>query len=204
MSLQESQSLLMERHVAGSDEFIDFIGQVIAEEAPEVKLDMENFKNSLRKVQPSYIRMEADEVNYPLHVILRYNIEKKLYKGDIRITDIPEIWNVDFKNIFGLDVKEHRLGCMQDVHWFEGSFGYFPTYTQGDCYASQLFNTAKKDLVDLPGELRKGNLKPLNEWLKENIHSQGQLYDAPDLIERATGEKPNAKYFLDHLKNRYL
>ena len=201
--LHESQSLIMERYIGLNDGFIEYLNDIMQQNNIDTK-GPENIKAILRQVQPSFIRLGADEVTYPLHIIIRYEIEKALFNDDIKVADIPFIWNEKMKEYLGLEVKEHRFGCMQDMHWFDGMFGYFPTYTQGALYAAQLFNTATKEIDGLQQQIRLPDMGKFNGFLEDKIHRWGQFYDAPDLIEQATGEKPNAKYFLDHLKNRYL
>lgn len=202
MSIHESQSLIMERHVGLSDEFIECISEAINKNG--IESDPKNLKAILHEVKPSFIRFEADEVTYPLHVMIRYEIEKALYNGDIKIADLPDIWNQKMKAYLGLEVKEHRLGCLQDIHWYNGMFGYFPTYTQGALYAAQIFDAAKREIINLSQQIKSAELSSFNQFLNENIHSYGQLYDGPQLIKHATGHAPNAQHFLDHLKNRYL
>lgn len=206
LSLHESQSLLMEKQMGLSESFMTFLhGLIVTHDSDfSVSCQTEEFMHHLRRVTPSYIRVDADEATYPLHILLRYDLEKRLFAGSLDVADIPEAWNEGFKELVGLDVPEHRLGCMQDIHWFWDLFGYFPTYTQGALYAAQLFAAAKRDLPKLDDQLAHGDNAALLGWLKEKIHSQAQFYDAPELIERATGEKPDARYFLEHLKNRYL
>lgn len=206
LSLHESQSLIMEKQAGLNNGFMHYLHGLVVQHDSEfsIRTSADAFAKELHKVQPSFIRVDADEATYSLHVVLRYEIEKKLFAGQMAIGDIPEMWNTQFKELIGIDVPEHRLGCMQDIHWFWGLFGYFPTYTQGALYAAQLFHAMKKDVPKIDEELAHGDLTSFNKWLNEKIHRWGQLYDAPTLIERATGEKPDAKYFLDHLKNRYL
>lgn len=206
MSLHESQSLITERHAGLSDGFIAFLYDFIVQRYPDFagQGDAQDLKNTLRRVRPSFIRVEADEVTYPLHVILRYEIEKKLFSGDARVADIPALWNDGFKELFGLDVPEHRLGCMQDIHWFWGMVGYFPTYTQGALYAAQLFDAMKRDVVDVERHFAQGNLVPFNNWLRQSMRCFAQRYNAPELMTRASGQAPDASFFINHLKQRYL
>ena len=206
LSLHESQSLIVELQAGFSDGFLKYLYDLIVKIDPSFAAqgDFATFMRSLRRVGPSFIRVEADEATYPLHVILRYEIEKEIFNNNLDVEKIPELWNAKIKEYLGLDVPEHRLGCMQDVHWFSGGFGYFPTYTQGALYAAQLFSAIKRAIPDIDAQLAKGDFKSFMKWLNENIHQWGQFYDVADLIEKATGAKPSAQYFLDHLKARYL
>ncbi len=204
LSIHESQSLITEKQAGLNEGFIGYLHKLIQENDQSFSMSLGGFKQTLYKVQPSFIRVDADEATYPLHVVLRYEIEKKLFNGDIQVADIPELWNVEFKKLLGIDVPAHNVGCMQDIHWYWGLFGYFPTYTQGALYAAQLFAAMKRDIPSVEQDLAQGDLTAFNGWLTDKIHRWGQIYDAPELIRRATGEAPTAEYFLNHLKNRYL
>lgn len=206
MSLHESQSLLFEKQIGMSKYFIPFLYRFVADRDPAFSAQgsVEQLQQYLYRVQSSLIRIEADEATYPLHVIFRYDIEKALFAGDIPIADLPSIWNAKVKEYLDIQVPDDRRGCLQDMHWYQGMFGYFPNYTQGALYAAQLFEALCRDVAGVDALIAKGDVAPIVSWLEEKIHSQGQLYDAPTLIERATGAKPDATYFLRHLKNRYL
>lgn len=204
--LHESQALIMQR-MAGQDAgFVKYMHGLISRHEPGFAdaVTPQDMVDHSHRVSASFIRVDADEATYPLHVVLRYEIEKRLFDGDLTIAEIPEYWNAAFKDMFGLDVPDNRSGCLQDVHWFKGYFGYFPTYTQGTLYAAQLFHKMKQDVTNLPQELADGNLSSFNHWLHDNVHRWGQFHTAAGLITEATGEAPNARYFLDHLRQRYL
>jgi carboxypeptidase Taq len=204
LSLHESQSLLLERHVGLSPQFLSYLHGVMKQDGYASDCGAQDLVSTLHHVERDYIRVEANEISYPLHVMLRYEMEKKLFARELKVSDIPDAWNAQTKALLGLDVPEHRLGCMQDIHWFQGSFGYFPTYTQGALYAAQIFTAIRKDIPDLMDQIGQGEFKPLMTWLNRNIHNQGMLYDAADLITKVTGEPPSSRFFLDHLKERYL
>lgn len=206
LALHESQSLFIEKQVAYGSPFLGHIYDAMRAAFPAIQRggDRENFIATFHKVQPDFIRFTADEITYPLHVMHRYDIEKMLFDGTLKFADIPAAWNEKFEKDFGLKVPEHKLGCMQDIHWFTGLYGYFPTYTQGALFAAQLFAAAKRDIVNASDLMARGELKPLVAWMTDKVHQYGQLYDAPDLIMRATGEKPSPRFFIDHLKARYL
>lgn len=206
LSLHESQSLLLERQVALSPAFISYMHDVIRGiDAAAVKnTTAQDMIGYLHHVERDLIRVESNEVTYPLHVILRYRLEKALFAGNITVADLPEAWNTGFKELMGIDVPDNRHGVLQDTHWYGGAFGYFPTYTQGAVYAAQIFAALRRALPDVDADIARGHFTPMMQWLHANIHNQGQFYDIPDLIAKATGEPPTARYFVEHLKARYL
>ena len=152
----------------------------------------------------SFIRVEADEVTYDLHILLRFEIEVELIEGRLKVKDLPEAWNSKFKEVFGLDVPDDRRGVLQDVHWSHGTFGYFPTYTLGNLNAAQLMNAAQTQVPDLAGNLAQGRYQPLLEWLRGQIHQHGKHYLPQELMRRATGETTQAKYRIEYLRRKYV
>jgi len=205
MGIHESQSLLMEMQVCRSRDFINFLAPQVQEafgNTPENSAD--NLYLYYNKVEPGLIRVDADEVTYPIHVIIRYEIEKQLVEGTLEVDDIPELWNKMMKDMLGVTVPSDREGCMQDIHWSDGSFGYFPTYTLGAMTAAQLFAKCKKDNPNILNEISQGNFNSLVSWLRENVHSKGCLYTADELINKVTGQPLNAEVYKDYLKNKYL
>lgn len=164
----------------------------------------EQFYNAFNRVEPGFIRIEADEVTYPLHVVLRYEIEKALIEGDISVAEVPSIWNAKMKEYLGLEVTEDRLGCLQDTHWAFGGLGYFPTYTLGSIYAVQIFNAAKEAIPNLDEHLAKGEFRFLKEWLNKNVHEQGALRESgDDLIRDLTGKSLDIKLYVQYLTEKY-
>ncbi|RZA06399.1 MAG: carboxypeptidase M32, partial [Moraxellaceae bacterium] len=156
-------------------------------------------------VKRGFIRVDADELTYPAHVILRYEIERALIEGDIEVDDIPALWDEKMQAYLGISTKDnYRDGCMQDIHWPCGAFGYFPSYTLGAIYAAQEFAAARRAIVQLDEKIARGELAELFGWLKANIWSQASLLDTDTLMTRATGEPLNSQYFKDHLAKRYL
>ena len=204
MALHESQSRFYENIVARDENFwkkhFDKLKEVYKEQLADVTLD--TFVREVNKVEASYIRTEADELTYPLHVMLRYDIEKKLLSGELEVKDAPKEWNRLFKEYFDLDVTKDSEGILQDVHWSQGSFGYFPTYALGSAYGAQFLNAMKKDL-NYEEEISKDNLKAINEWLKEHIHKYGASKYPKEIIKLATGEDFNPNYYVDYLINKY-
>ncbi len=206
MGIHESQSLFYEMQMGRSPEFLKSIQPFIIESFGKKKeLELDNLVKIYSKVQPSLIRVDADEVTYASHVILRYEIERALINGQIETSDIPDIWNEKMEEALGLNTKgNYKDGCMQDVHWSEGIFGYFPSYTLGAMYAAQQFNTVKKIHPKINESIEKGDLNQIKSWLKENIWSKASIYSTDELMTKATGEALNPKYFKAHLENRYL
>jgi carboxypeptidase Taq len=149
-------------------------------------------------------RVDADEITYPLHIILRFELERALIAGDLTIADIPDAWNERMTHYLGLSTEGNfRDGCMQDMHWFAGVFGYFPTYTLGAVMAAQWFNAAAQAIADLDAQIAAGEFAPLIGWLRREIHGRGQLETAHELLE-VTGEALNLRHFKAHLERRYL
>ena len=155
------------------------------------------------KVEPGFIRVEADEVTYNLHIMIRYEIEKQMFEGNLSIGDLPQVWNTMMQEWFGLEVEEDRLGCLQDIHWSMGAFGYFPTYTLGNLYAAQLLEAMSGDLGDMDALVRGGDWTAALTWLKSRIHERGSLLLPPALIEEATGSPPTAAAFLRYIEGKY-
>lgn len=165
----------------------------------------ENLYFHCTKVQPDLIRVEADEVTYPLHVILRYEIEQLLFSSEITIDDLPEVWDNFMRKYLGLSTKGNdKNGVMQDVHWPSGNFGYFPAYTFGALIAAQLFSAAKKAIPDINDQIKSGDFQSLLIWLRENVHQKAKLFSYQELLRQATGEELNPQYYLAHIRQRYL
>ncbi len=158
----------------------------------------------VQRVAPSFIRVEADEVTYDLHILLRFEIELALIEGRLKVKEVPEAWNSRFQELFGLVVPDDRRGVLQDIHWSLGSMGYFPTYTLGNLNAAQLMFAAGKQVPGLSDQLAQGHYQPLLDWLRKNIHQHGRRYLPAELMRRATGETTQAKYRVDYLRDKYL
>jgi carboxypeptidase Taq len=206
MTLHESQSLLLEMQAARSDEFIRFLTpkarEILGGAGPA--WDDENILRLYRRVEPSLIRVYADEVTYPLHIILRYRLEKAIVNDEIAVADLPAAWNELMQEYLGVVPDTDRDGLMQDVHWPEGLLGYFPTYSLGALTAAQIFTAAKQAQPEILPRLGQGNFKPLFAWLNSNIRSQGCLYTPDELIERATGAPLASDAFKASIAARYL
>jgi carboxypeptidase Taq len=157
----------------------------------------------VNQVQPSFIRVEADQVTYDLHIILRFEIEMKMLEGQLAVADVPAYWNEQFEKSFGLKVTRDADGCLQDIHWSIGTMGYFPTYSLGNLNAAQLMRQAQRDCATLAAELARGEYGKLLGWLRERIHRHGQRYHSQELMRLATGEETNSAAHLDALRIKY-
>jgi carboxypeptidase Taq len=206
MTVHESQSLLMEMQAARSAQFCKHLSGLLRETFPgnDAALSPENLQLIYSRVEPGFIRVEADEVTYPAHVILRYGIEKALFRGDLQLADVPGVWNAEFKKLLGLDVPSDREGVLQDVHWYDGAFGYFPCYSLGAMTAAQLFEAAVAAHPEIPAEIEQGKFSTLQGWLKEHVHGLGSSLSTPELVTRATGRPLDVAVFKRHLERRYL
>jgi len=204
--IHESQSLLFEKQLFLAKPFIQFFTKEIHHCLPStLPVDHERLWRSFTRVQPSLIRVDADEVSYPLHIILRFEIESALINGDLRAADIPEIWNDKMTHYIGLSTAGNdRDGCLQDIHWTDGSFGYFPAYTIGAVNAAQLFSAIIREHSNWQELLLQGNSSFIRVWLEKHIWSKGSTCESQQIIQEATGEKTSARYFLEYLRNRYI
>ncbi|MEE3183384.1 MAG: carboxypeptidase M32 [Pseudomonadota bacterium] len=209
MALHESQSLFMEMQVCRSPAFIAFAAPHIRDafggDNESEKWSVDNLLRHVRKVGRGFIRVDADEATYPLHVILRYELEKALVVGDLDSADVPDAWDEKMRSHLGLSTTGNDAdGCMQDVHWFSGAIGYFPTYTLGALAAAQLFQSATESIDDLPDSIALGEFGALVGWLRREVHSQGRLLATGPLIEKITGRPLGTEAFRVHLQDRYL
>ena len=205
LGIHESQSRLWENHVGRAPSFWNFWYPKATKYFPSLgNISREEIIYSTLRSEPSFIRVEADEATYDLHIILRFEIEKELISGDLKVADLPECWNAKFKEFFGLCVENDADGCLQDIHWSMGALGYFPTYTIGNLGAAQLYSKAIEDEPGILAELNEGEYTKLLDWLRINIHSKGSLLLPDDLIKEATGENLSESHHLEHLKRRYL
>ena len=205
MGIHESQSLFWERMIAQSPAFCNRYLPLIAETFPETfnTVSPEQLYEAVNVSEPSYIRVEADEVTYPMHVILRYEIEKGFFDGSVEIDTLPELWNSKMKEYLGIEPSSDTLGVLQDTHWSGAAFGYFPSYTLGAIYASQFYQTLQQDIPDLEYEIKSGNLATIRQWLNQKIHEKGRLLTVSDLVKQVTGDDLNPTVFLDYLKKKY-
>ena len=166
--------------------------------------EADNLLRHYNKVEPDFIRVDADEVTYPAHVILRYRLEKALIAGEMELEALPAEWNKGMQDLLGVTPPNDGLGCLQDIHWYDGAWGYFPTYTLGAMTAAQLFAAAREANPGIPEALGQGDFSPLMGWLAEHVHAQASSAGFEQILEKATGKPLDPKIFEAHLKARYL
>lgn len=206
MGVHESQSLFYEKQIGRNPSFIQYVHPHLKQQfqtnGPAWELD--NVLKVTHKVSRSLIRVDADEVTYPLHIMLRYRMEKGLIEGTHQVKDIPEIWNQSMQDLIGITPPNHHDGCLQDIHWPAGLIGYFPSYTMGALIAAQLFQAMKKALPNVESEMASGQFDAILEWLRGNVHQYGSFYSQEDLVEKATGAPLSTEAFKRHVEERYL
>jgi carboxypeptidase Taq len=206
MAVHESQSLSFEMQLGRSRAFADRLAPLVsARFGARPAFEAGALHRLLTRVRPGFIRVDADELTYPAHVILRYGIEKGLIEGEVEAGDIPALWDEGMARLLDVDTRGNfRDGCMQDVHWSAGLFGYFPCYTLGAMYAAQWFASLRRARPQVDRGIADGDLAPVFDWLRENIWSQGSRWTTADLVSRASGEPLNPVHFRRHLETRYL
>jgi carboxypeptidase Taq len=206
MSLHESQSLLMEMQACRSRSFIEFMVPLAREAfgSNGAAWGIDNLHRLYTQVRPGLIRVDADEVTYPAHIILRYRLERALIAGDMMVDDVPAAWSAGMRELLGIVPPTDREGCLQDIHWYDGAFGYFPTYTLGAMTAAQLFDAASRARPDIDEAIRQGDFSVLLDWLQENVHGHGSRLSTRDLLIKATGRPLDPAVFQRHLETRYL
>jgi carboxypeptidase Taq len=205
LGVHESQSRLWENLVARSRPFWTYYFPRLQDMFPEhlEDVEVEDFYRAINRVAPSYIRVEADEVTYNLHIILRYELENELLEGRLSVADAPEAWNTRMEQYLGLTPPTDRHGILQDVHWSIGIMGYFPTYSLGNILSVQLFDKAVEDVPSIPTDIGNGEFAPLLGWLRENIHQHGRKYLPADLVRRATDSPLTTRPYLDYLRRKF-
>jgi len=207
MGIHESQSLFFEMQLGRSKEFIQFLAPLAAKYFPnndQAVFGAANLEKIYTRVTPGFIRVDADELTYPAHVMLRYEIERDLINKNITYQDIPELWDHKMQQYLGLSTAgNYRDGCMQDIHWTDGSFGYFPSYTLGAMYAAQFMSAMVKD-IDVAAALSSQQPTAIFDWLEQKIWSKASTLETNELVTGATGEALNPEHFKAHLSQRYL
>jgi carboxypeptidase Taq len=206
MATHESQSLIVEMQACRSDAFLSWLGPELhatfgGDAAP---YETANLARLWRRIERGFIRVDADEMTYPAHVILRFRLEQAMVGGDLAVADLPGAWNDGFAGLLGTPPPDDARGCLQDIHWYDGAFGYFPSYSLGAMAAAQLMAAARRDVVGIDAALGRGELSPLLGWLRAKVHSQGSLLGFNDLLRTATGKVLDPKDFEAHLTSRYL
>lgn len=205
LGIHESQSRMWENFVGRSRGFWTCFFAKVQDAFPTALREVSegDFYAAVNAVAPSFIRVEADEATYNLHIMLRFEIEQALIDGGLKAEDVPGVWNETFEKYLGLTPPNDALGCLQDVHWSGGGIGYFPTYALGNLYAAQFFEQAREDVGDLNAQFAEGNFEPLKNWLTDKIYSQGQRYRAGDLVEVVTGKPLTHAPLMRHLHAKY-
>jgi carboxypeptidase Taq len=203
LSMHESQSRLWENMVGRGRAFSTVLAPAVAETSQgAVQLDPDTLYRAVNQVSPSFIRVEADEATYGLHVVLRFELEQDLIEGRLGVNDLPAAWNARFKEYLGLDVPDDTEGVLQDVHWSAGMIGYFPTYALGNLIAGQLWERVNQDIPDLQDQLQAGELDALRDWLREHIHRHGAKFPASELLQRVVGGPMAVGPFIVYLKRK--
>lgn len=205
MGIHESQSLFYENFIGRNKHFWTPYYKKIQEASPvqfkDISLD--DFVRAINESKPSFIRVEADELTYPLHIIIRYEIEKAIFSNEVSVEDLPSLWNQKYQDYLGITPQTDAEGILQDVHWAGGDFGYFPSYALGYMYAAQLKQKMLEDLPEFDALLERGEFHPIKQWLTEKVHIHGKRKKPLDIIKDATGEELNVRYLIDYLSNKY-
>jgi carboxypeptidase Taq len=203
--LHESQSRFLENIIGRSREFWSYFLPKLKELTGDtlIDVDLDSFVHAINEVKPSKIRVEADEVTYCLHIIIRFNIERELFAEKLTVKELPEIWNQSYKDYLDLTIENDSEGVMQDTHWASGLFGYFPSYALGNIYGGQILAQMEKELADWREQVSKGNFRLIKNWLVNNVHKYGDLYDPVDLIKKITGMELNVKPYVSYLEEKY-
>jgi carboxypeptidase Taq len=204
LALHESQSRMWENMVGRGRPFCGVLAPRIAAlfGMPAGSLDVDTLYRAVNRVAPSFIRVEADEATYGLHIVIRYELEQDLVDGRLDVSDLPEAWNARYKEYLGIDVPDDAHGVLQDVHWSIGAIGYFPTYALGNLIAGQLWDRASADLAGLDEQLGAGELSALREWLRDHIHQYGSKFSRRELLQRAVGGPIAVRPFVSYLKTK--
>ena len=205
LSVHESQSRLWENHVGRSEAFWQEFLPVFQEHFPQTEeATVRDAYEAFNQVyEDNLIRVEADELTYHLHIVIRFEIERDLVRGDLDVEDVPEVWNDKYEEYLGIRPDTDSEGCLQDIHWSHGNFGYFPTYSLGSVMAAQLFEAAEAEIDDLDAKIAEGEFDDLHDWLGENVHRHGSRYETNELVVRATGDDFSADAFLDYVDEKY-
>ncbi len=203
--IHESQSRFVENMVGRSPEFLSYmlprLKKMVGKPLRGVKL--RDFVAAVNVVEPSKIRIEADEVTYGLHIIIRFEMERDIFTRNLKVDELPHAWNEKYDKYLGVEIENDSEGVMQDTHWASGLFGYFPSYALGNVYDGMLLKKMKRDVPEWKKELKKGNFTHVKKWMIENVHSKGNLYDPADLVKEVTGDNLTVKPFISYLEKKY-
>ena len=206
MAAHESQSLIVEMQACRSDAWLGWLSRELAHYFPQegAALAPANLALLWRRVERGFIRVDADEMTYPAHVMMRFDLEQALFAGDLQVRDLPGQWNRSLQDLLGITPPDDAHGVLQDIHWYNGLFGYFPSYTLGAMAAAQLMQAARQADATIDAQMAQGNLAPLLAWLRRHVHSKASFYGFNDLLREATGKPLAPEDFTAHLKRRYL
>ena len=201
----ESQSRFVENIIGRSPQFWAYYFPKLKELTGNTfaDVDLNTFVHAINQVKPSKIRIESDEVTYCLHVIIRFEIENSLFKGQVKVAELPEVWNQKYQDYLGVTIENDSEGVMQDTHWAGGSFGYFPSYALGNIYSGQLLAKMERELTDWKAQIEKGNFHNVRQWLTKNVHSYGNLYDPRELLRKITGEDISVQPYVNYLNSKF-
>lgn len=204
MGVHESQSRFYENIIGRSRPFWEFFFPEAKKRFPQLgDVSLDDFYRGVNDVKPSLIRIEADELTYSLHIIIRYEIEKAIFEDGADVSELPSMWNQKYRDYLGVEPANDAEGILQDVHWSGGDFGYFPSYALGNLYGAQFLGALKKDVPDLDMRIGQGDLDVIHSWLKDNIHKHGSVYKPEELIKMVTGEELTAKHYIDYINKKY-
>ncbi|NIB98422.1 carboxypeptidase M32 [Halobacterium sp. R2-5] len=205
LTVHESQSRLWENHVGRSRVFWEKFLPAMKERFPQLEDTTPEaaYEAANEVYEDNLVRVEADELTYHMHIIVRFEIERELIEGDLDVEDVPERWNDKYEEYLGVRPETDAEGCLQDIHWSHGSFGYFPTYSLGSVLAAQIYDALEDDVGDVDEKVRSGNFDVIADWLEEHVHRHGARYTTPELVEEATGEAYNADHFVDYVTEKY-
>jgi carboxypeptidase Taq len=205
MGIHESQSRLWENFIGRSLPFWRYFYPHLQQQFPAELSDvaLEQFYQAVNRVEPTFIRVEADEVTYSLHIILRFNLEKRLVTRELEVDDLPDAWREESKQLLGIVPKKDSDGVLQDIHWSLGAIGYFPTYALGNLYAAQFYASLRRAVGDLDERLEAGDLSPVLSWLRSNVHAPGSTMTPTELCEEVTGAPLDAGHFVGYLREKY-
>ncbi|MBV0924016.1 carboxypeptidase M32 [Halomicroarcula limicola] len=203
LTVHESQSRFWENHVGRTRPFWDLFADTANEHLGTDASPREFYEAANEVYEDNLIRVEADELTYHMHIVLRFEIERDLIRGDLEVSEVPQVWNDKMEEYLGVRPDTDAEGCLQDIHWTNGAIGYFPTYSLGSVLAAQLDHHLREDVGDVDSLVREGDFDPIHDWLTENVHRHGARYETDDLVKEATGESFTADYFLDYADEKY-
>ena len=204
LGIHESQSRMWENLVGRSREFTAYLSGILSEFFPGQPLSPEELWGKTNRVCPSLIRVEADEVTYNQHIVIRMLLEEALITNELKVADLPGAWNDLYEKYLGVRPPDFKDGVMQDVHWYTGSMGYFPTYSLGNLFGAMMMRKAREAMPDLSDQIGRGEFAGLLGWLLENVHQHGMRFRSAELVERIAGAKPSAEPFVEYVKEKFL